>query len=201
LTGLLPQPWLPLKKGETLVNTLNASRTRQKINQEVVLSLRKRYSVHRMDDSTLPTGRALRTVANQNNVRSATSSPGELNGEMISDPWQEQIAGSSSSSQTQHAIRHRLSYDFGSGVIILPDDGVWPEGLDSDSEEDAGSAGDSSRPSQLPSESAITGGNQEVVGTPDVQNVSGTSRIRYGTYFHHPERRWQSVPGAFPTSS
>ncbi|KAF8273382.1 DUF221-domain-containing protein [Lactarius quietus] len=201
LTGLLPQPWLPLKKGETLVNTLNANHTRQKINQAVVLSLRKRYSVHRMGDSTLPTGRASRTVANQDNVRSATSSPGELNSDMISNPWQEQIAGSSSSSQSQHAISHRLSYDFGSGVIILPDDGVWPEGLDSDSEDDAGSAGDSSRPSQVLSESAIPGGNQEVVGTPDVQNVSSSSRPRYGTYFHHPERRWQSVPGAFPTSS
>jgi hypothetical protein len=197
LTGLLPQPWLPLKKGETLVNTHNASRTRQKVGQAVVLTLRKRYSVHRMGDSTLPTGTS-RTVAKQDNVRSATSSPGELNGEMANNPWQEQIAGSSSSYQTRH---DRLSYDLDSGVIILPDDGVWPEDLDSDSEDDAGSAGNSPRRSQVFSDSAIPGGGQEVVGTPDAQNVSGSSKTRYGTYFHHPERRWQSVPGAFPTSS
>ncbi|KAI9465651.1 DUF221-domain-containing protein [Lactarius psammicola] len=201
LTGLLPQPWLPLKKGETLVNTHNASHTRQKIDQAVVLTLRKRYSVHRMGDSTLPAGSASRAIAKQDNVRSATSSPGELNGEVTNNPWQEQIAGSSSSSQTHRAINHRLSYDFDSGVIILPDDGVWPEGLDSDSEDDAGITSNSPRGSQVLSESAITGGDQEVVGTPDAQNVNRLSKTRYGTYFHHPERRWQSVPGAFPTSS
>ena len=200
MTGLLPQPWLPLKKGETLVNNYNASRTRQKISQAVVLSLRKRYSVHRMGDNLLPTGSASRTVANQDNVRSATSSPGELNSETINNPWQEQIAGSSHSSQTQRAISHRLSYDFDSGVIILPDDGIWPE-EDSDSEDDAGSAGNRPRPSQVLSDSAIPGGGHEVVGVLDAQNVSGSSKTRYGTYFHHPERRWQSVPGAFPTSS
>ncbi|KAH9048051.1 DUF221-domain-containing protein [Lactarius hengduanensis] len=201
LTGLLPQPWLPLKKGETLVNTHNASHTRQKISQAVVLTLRKRYSVHRVGDGTLPTGSAPKTVAKQDNVRSATPSPGGLNGEVTNNPWQEQIAGSSSSSQTHRAISHRLSYDFDSGVIILPDDGVWPEGLDSDSEDDAGIAGNSPRHPQVLSDSAIPGGGQEVVGTPDAQNVSGSTKSRYGTYFHHPERRWQSVPGAFPTSS
>ncbi|KAI9438478.1 DUF221-domain-containing protein [Lactarius indigo] len=201
LTGLLPQPWLPLKKGETLVNTHNASHTRQKIGQAVVLTLRKRYSVHRVGDGTLPTGSAPKTVAKQDNVRSATLSPEELNGEVTNNPWQEQIAGSSSSSQTHRAINHRLSYDFDSGVIILPDDGVWPEGLDSDSEDDAGIAGNSPRRPQVLSDSAIPGGGQEVVGTPDTQNVSGSTKTRYGTYFHHPERRWQSVPGAFPTSS
>ncbi|KAH9060511.1 DUF221-domain-containing protein [Lactarius vividus] len=193
LTGLLPQPWLPLKKGETLVNTHNAGHT-------LVLTLRKRYSVHRVDDDTLPIGSAPKTVAKQDNVRSATPSPGELNGEVTNNPWQEQIAGSSSS-QTHRAINHRLSYDFDSGVIILPDDGVWPEGLDSDSEDDAGIASNSSRHPQVLSDSAIPGGGQEVVGTPDVQNVSGSTKPRYGTYFHHPERRWQSVPGAFPNSS
>ncbi|KAH9042433.1 DUF221-domain-containing protein [Lactarius pseudohatsudake] len=201
LTGLLPQPWLPLKKGETLVNTHNASHTRQKISQAVVLTLRKRYSVHRVGDGTLPTGSAPKTVVKQDNVRSATPSPGGLNGEVTNNPWQEQIAGSSSSSQTHRAISHRLSYDFDSGVIILPDDGVWPEGLDSDSEDDAGIAGNSPRHPQVLSDSAIPAGGQEVVGTPDAQNVSGSTKSRYGTYFHHPERRWQSVPGAFPTSS
>lgn len=163
----------------------------------MVLTLRKRYSVHRMGDSTLPTGSASRTIAKQDDVQSAACS-GELNGEMANNPWQEQSAGSSSS---HHAINHRLSYDFDSGVIILPDDGVWPEDLDSDSEDDVGSAGNSPRRSQALFDSAIPGGGQEVTGTLDARNVSASSKTRYGTYFHHPERRWQSVPGAFPTNS
>lgn len=152
-----------------------------------------------MGGSTLPTGSASRTVANQDNARTVTSSPGELNGEVNNNPWQEQITGSSSTSPTHRTITHRLSYDFDSGVIILPDE-VWPDGLESDSEDDVGSADNSSRPSQVvQSDSAIPGGSQEVVGTADVQNVSMSSKTRYGTYFHHPERRWQPVPGAFPT--
>ena len=154
-----------------------------------------------MGDSTLPTGSVLRTVANQDNVRSASPGGRDVNGEVTNNPWQEQISGSSTSSPTQRALSHRLSYDFDSGVIILPDNGVWPEDLDSDSEDDVGSAGNSSRPSQVLADSAIPGGGQEVVGALDAQNISGSSKTRYRTYFHHPERRWQPVPGAFPTSS
>ncbi|KAH9073112.1 DUF221-domain-containing protein [Lactarius deliciosus] len=172
LTGLLPQPWLPLKKafiGWVTVHSRPGALRRRLPNKT--------------------------TYGAQPPVRE------KLNGEVTNNPWQEQIAGSSSSSQTHRAISHRLSYDFDSGVIILPDDGVWPEGLDSDSEDDAGIAGNSPRHPQVLSDSAIPGGGQEVVGTPDAQNVSGSTKTRYGTYFHHPERRWQSVPGAFPTSS
>jgi len=145
-----------------------------------------------MGDTQLPAGSASRTVGKQDDVRSPTSNPGELNGEMANNPWQEQIAGSSSVSQTHRTINHRLSYDFDSGVIILPDDGVWAEALDSDSEDDT----------RVLTDSAIPGGSQEeVVATPDAQHVNGLMKTRYGTYFHHPERRWQSVPGAFPTGS
>ncbi|KAI0249273.1 DUF221-domain-containing protein [Lactifluus subvellereus] len=202
LTGLLPQPWLPLKKGETLVNTHNTSRPGRKSDQAVVLSLRKRYSVVRVGRGTATTGdsAALRGIPKLDNRQNPTDRSGELSGDVTNNPWQEPIAGPSSPSQTHHMVNHRLSYDFGSGVIILPEDGVWLEGVDSDSDDDYGS-GDASRRSQVMPDSAVSEDGQGAAGSSDVEDVGGSSRMRYGTYFHHPERRRQSVPGAFPAGS
>lgn len=195
MTGLLPQPWLPLKKGETLVNSHNMNRTGRKSDQAVVLSLRKRYSVVRRGGRTSTTGNA----APQRGVRNSTASSGELSGDMTNNPWQESTAGPSNLSQPHHTINHRLSYDFGSGVIVLPDDGIWLEDVDSESDVDDGS-GDVAGGQASPELAAPEDG-QGVAGGPDGQVVSGPSKTRYGTYFHHPERRWQSVPGAFPAST
>jgi hypothetical protein len=118
---------------------------------------------------------------------------------MTNNPWQEPTAGPSNLSQPQHTNNHRLSYDFGSGVIILPDDGIWLEDVDSDSDVDD-EIGDM-RGEQASPELAAPEDDQGVAGGLDGQAASGPSATRYGTYFHHPERRWQSVPGAFPTSS
>lgn len=119
---------------------------------------------------------------------------------MTNEPWQESTAGPSNPPQPYHTINHRLSYDFGSGVIVLPDDGLWIEGVDSDSDED-GDNEDIARGHVSP-ELASSEDEQGVSGPgPDGQTANGSSKMRYGTYFHHPERRWQSVPGAFPTSS
>jgi calcium permeable stress-gated cation channel len=201
LTGLLPQPWLPLKKGETLVNTHNTNRPGRKSDQAVVLSLRKRYSVVRRGGRTSTTGASAPSIGIpvQDNGQNPTDSSGALSGDMTNNPWQESIAGPSSPSQAQHTVNHRLSYDFGSGVIILPEDGIWLEGMDSDSDDDYGS-GDISGSQVLP-DSAVSDDGQGVTAGSDVENVEGSSRTRYGTYFHHPERRWQSVPGAFPSGS
>ena len=60
LNGVLPQPWLPLKKGQTLANFVDHDESEQNgdrgarkygpSNQEaVVLTLRRRYSVMRKD--------------------------------------------------------------------------------------------------------------------------------------------------------
>jgi calcium permeable stress-gated cation channel len=196
LTGLLPQPWLPLKKGETLVNSHNMNRTGRKSDQAVVLSLRKRYSVVRRGGRTSRTGNAApqRGVPIQDGARDSE----ELSGDMINNPWEES-AGPSNPSQPRHTINHRLSYDFGSGVIVLPDDGIWLEDVDSDSDVDD-EIGELSPGGQASPELAAPEDGQGA-GGPDGQVVSGSSKTRYGTYFHHPERRWQSVPGAFPTSS
>jgi len=197
LTGLLPQPWLPLKKGETLVNSHSTTRAGRKSDQAVVLSLRKRYSVVRGGGRTSTTGSSalLRGVPIQDSVQSPDGGPGEITGDVTNNPWQESTAGPSNlSHQTPHTISHRLSYDFGSGVIVLPDDEIWLEDVDSDSD-DVGDIAEN----QASPELTVTENDQGVAG-PDGQSIS-SSRTRYGTYFHHPERRWQSVPGAFPISS
>ena len=195
MTGLLPQPWLPLKRGETLVNSENTDRPGRNSGQAVVLSLRKRYSVVRRGGRTSTTGNSttLRSA-----VRGSTTGSGELGGEVTNNPWQESTPDSSNGSQSHHTLNHRLSYDFGSGVIVLPDDEIWLDGMESDSEEDDGNgdiAGGQATPERAVSE------DDQGSGGSDGQTITGLSRTRYGTYFHHPERRWQSVPGAFPTSS
>ncbi|KAF8496414.1 hypothetical protein F5888DRAFT_1794643 [Russula emetica] len=186
LTGLLPQPWLPLKRGETLVNSQNTDRTGRKSGQAVVLSLRKRYSVVRRGGRTPTTGNL--------------ASSGELGGDVTNNPWQESTPDSSNASQSRHTINHRLSYDFGSGVIVLPDDGIWLDGAESDSEDEDGDGDGNIAGDQATQERAVSEDDQGS-GSSDGQTITGLSRTRYGTYFHHPERRWQSVPGAFPTSS
>ena len=138
MTGLLPQPWLPLKRGETLVNSQNTDRTGRKSGQAVVLSLRKRFSVVRRGGRTSATGNSTtsRGVPIQDSVRDSIASSGELGRDVTSNPWQESTPDQPNLSQSHHTINHRLSYDFGSGVIILPGDEIWLDGIESDSEDD-----------------------------------------------------------------
>lgn len=158
----------------------------------MVLSLRKRYSVVRRGGRTTSRGAPI-----QDTVRGSIASSGELGGDVTTNPWQESTPDSSNGSQPHHTINHRLSYDFGSGVIVLPDDEIWLDGMESDSEDDDGDgniAGGQATPERAVSE------DDQGSGSSDGQTITGLSRTRYGTYFHHPERRWQSVPGAFPTN-
>lgn len=188
MTGLLPQPWLPLKRGETLVNSQNTDRTGQKSDQAVVLSLRKRYSVVRRGGRSSTTAATSRVP-----IQDRVAGSGEL-GDVTNNPWQEST--SDQSDQLRHTLNHRLSYDFGSGVIVLPDDEIWLDGIDSDSEDDDGN--ENVAEGQATPERAVPEDGDQGSG-PDGQTMTGLSRTRYGTYFHHPERRRQSVPGAFPT--
>lgn len=131
-----------------------------------------------------------------------------------------------------HTLSHRLSYDHASGVIMLPDDGEWlvdggasDDDDDDDSEEDYGAEGgnlnglEQSITESMISESggdaaaaaaASAGGDGVALGLGGVGAGQGQSigqgigqRLsRYGTYFHHPERRRtgaNTLPGAFPT--
>ncbi|KAF8955390.1 hypothetical protein BDZ97DRAFT_1674228 [Flammula alnicola] len=194
LNGVLPEPWLPLKKGQTLVNNdRNGSQRPHKEpgDQAVVLTLRKRYSIAR--------GRGRRQQSQDSGGEAATAGPSTLAGldgttapvatdpTAVIDPWQD----TGRQPQREPVLSHRLSYDHASGVIMLPDHD-WLGEEDSE-EEDYGTENglDHSVTESMLSENAVT--------APPAAPAQPLSRLsRYGTYFHHPERRRQSVPGAFP---
>ncbi|KAJ7856674.1 hypothetical protein B0H14DRAFT_3085289 [Mycena olivaceomarginata] len=166
LNGVLPQPWLPLKKGQTLSNNDHRGSPRNGApkdsnGQAVVLTLRKRPSVRRRAQSEFILGDASASPAAQ----SEPPEPGR------SQTWE-------GSRRAAH-LSHRLSFDPASGVINLPDTDDWlDEEDDDDSDQDFGTQ---------------TGGLE------NSRSPTTPSRLsRYGTYFHHPERRRQVVPGAFP---
>lgn len=115
------------------------------------------------------------------------------------NPWRETRPGSSHRSNTAPAaINHRLSYDFGSGVIVLPEDADWLEnGEDSESDDDYGSPVDEPHSTEEPTASSTA--ETQPAGGVDVR-ASSISKSRHRTYFHHPERRRLAIPGAFPSS-
>jgi hypothetical protein len=78
---------------------------------------------------------------------------------------------------------------------MLPDHDWLEEEEDDDSEEQ--DYGTENALEQSVTESMI---NEETASSPgSASPAQPLSRLsRYGTYFHHPERRRQSVPGAFP---
>lgn len=78
-------------------------------------------------------------------------------------------------------MNNRLSYDEASGVIMLPDDSAWL-GEDSDSDVEYTSSAE----------------NQENLNIVSALPHIRTPTKRFATYYHHPERRRQSIPGAFP---
>lgn len=210
LNGVLPEPWLPLKKGQTLVNSSARNGTRDKgLAQAVVLTLRRRFSGLRRgarhlvnEGSEITQSRSIPIFSSDHRAM-----PRETH-----DPWDEASTSAEEgllrrretgvSSSTLH---HRLSFDPASGIIMLPDDGDWLDNLDNteQSSDDEGShgAGDAA-PERSAAESML---NEDLdtdgvdTSTPLMPTSPTTSRIsRYGTYYHHPERRKQQIPGAFP---
>ncbi|KZT25608.1 DUF221-domain-containing protein [Neolentinus lepideus HHB14362 ss-1] len=168
LTGVLPQPWLPLKKGQTLVN--NGRPSSGKTDEAVVLTLRKRVSMsHRV--SRLGTG------ARREARESGVQGPGDT--AVAVDPWRD---------APHQPLSHRLSYDIGSGVIMLPEDGTWLEDAVEESEESE----------DLGSVISHSHGGEQGEAQPSTISEASPSKPRHGTYYHHPERRRQTIPGAFP---
>ncbi|KAK0496978.1 hypothetical protein EDD18DRAFT_182977 [Armillaria luteobubalina] len=179
LNGVLPEPWLPLKKGQTLVNgDRNIShRQSRDSNQAVVLTLRKKPSkVRRAKASNPPAEEPY-----------ADNAPGPSGPGVSNNPWEDSQGPPARRAQTEPVpLSHRLSYDQASGVIMLPDDDHWMgDEIDSD-EDDYGAVTGDSTPTETVARS------QPIPMSP--------GRSRYGTYFHHPERRRQPIPGAFPRS-
>ncbi|KAJ7621119.1 hypothetical protein FB45DRAFT_838884 [Roridomyces roridus] len=191
LNGVLPQPWLPLKKGQTLLN--NDHRASPRIAkdpnmQAVVLTLRKRPSVRRRTQSeyivndTAPS--ASSSVVPSESAEASTSG----------NPWQE--AGRRSSAP----LSHRLSFDPASGVITLPDEEDWLHEDDEDSDDDYGTQTGGLENSVASLEGhGNESGNPPVLGE-EMSSSPTRATTRYGIYWHrNPRRSRNFIPGAFPT--
>uniref|UniRef100_D8QM36 DUF221-domain-containing protein n=1 Tax=Schizophyllum commune (strain H4-8 / FGSC 9210) TaxID=578458 RepID=D8QM36_SCHCM len=198
LNGVLPEPWLPLKKGQTLVNSQHLHKDATGNGEPaVVLSLRKRASVvHRRRSAAAP------------DLLSGEAANGEPRDD--ANPWQQESPARPSQRRARTApapLHHRLSFDQATGVINLPDDESWLDEEDVDSDEDYGTVQHIVVHNPSRRTSLMGQGRQGSVG-PQRGSVAGDSVVgeegtpsrtsRYGTYFHHPERRRLQIPGAFP---
>ncbi|KAF9044481.1 hypothetical protein BJ165DRAFT_1481442 [Panaeolus papilionaceus] len=227
LNGVLPEPWLPLKKGQSLVNHRSNGRAANGDGDAVVLTLRKRYSVAGLKRRGLSQeGRPASVAGSPGPTTSLTGanefggygSTGATAGPIptgsntsldTSNPWMDATPPASRSVLRQQAsgssgrtLAHRLSYDHASGVIMLPDDGGWLEEDEEDSDELPGNGGLDASVMSVASEGASSVADTSTPGSEIVSGnatpVGGARVSRYGTYFHHPERRRQVIPGAFP---
>jgi hypothetical protein len=187
LTGILPQPWLPIRKGQTLVNRETNGHPGVHSDEAVVLTLRKRYST-----LTKHRGRAASQAA-AGVQRSADVSGLE---EAVRNPWSEDVnAGNGPGTNGRGLGPRRLSFDGASGVIALPDDAHWlMEDIDSDSDDSYGEQDNGMSSSQFTAVSNTSEGPAaDAEATP-------RSRRRHGIYYHHPERRRQTITGSSPQS-
>jgi hypothetical protein len=130
-----------------------------------------------------------------------TPEPGATNGADNANPWHDPVLRRRA---TDPPLHHRLSYDDATGVIMLPDDEWDMEdvGTDSDSEDYGSSLALEHEPEAGPS-AAHAEGPEPVADserTPMTAPASPATKRRHQTYYHHPERRRQtiSIPGAFP---
>jgi calcium permeable stress-gated cation channel len=167
LNGILPQPWLPLKKGQSIRNGPPSAPNTSSVDvtPAVVLTLRKRYSVR--GEPTRPT--------RSGGPEESPESPTVLTESTIGNPWEDAV---SPTAERTGQLQRRLSFDHASGVIMLPDEEDWLE-AESDSDEDYGvQRGDANVPEN---------GATDTVPQPPIH--SPTSSKRYATYYHHPERR------------
>ncbi|KAG2074357.1 DUF221-domain-containing protein [Suillus decipiens] len=194
LTGVLPEPWLPLKKGQTLVNGHRAggSRASPYVNQGIVLSLRNRYTMLRgkirasRQSRPAADGTLIDMSASENRDSVPPSDAGPSN------PWVD--TRTARGSQSRSNPNHRLSFDPASGVIMLPEDGDWL--IDDDSDDDYGTMSPTPEAIHSPSNASqenLLPTNGHSPSTP----LASPGKRRHGTYYHHPERR-RPIPGSFP---
>ncbi|KZP27711.1 DUF221-domain-containing protein [Athelia psychrophila] len=196
LLGVLPEPWLPLKRGQTLVSGNGHGRPPAQhldSNQAVVLTLRKRYS------------RGPRQMISDAAGGYADSGPGDGSGAHELRPEGANANGRNGrpghgrrTRTTPQPLHHRLSFDDASGVIMLPEGEGWLD-EDSDSEDDYGSP---SPLEELASPPLVDVAPPNLSRTVMQEQSSPTAspakrRSAYSTYYHHPERRTRTVPGAF----
>jgi calcium permeable stress-gated cation channel len=205
LTGVLPTPWLPLKKDQTLANHLDQDESGKGADgNAVVLTLRRRYSAVRKrgqaafanvtgkhPSSDTHDGQDTHPDAPVNTNTSPSTTPAPSRQPTTA------TAGTSTEGRLAAAARaasHRLSFDPATGVITLPDGEVFYERLENgqDTDSDYGEAsGETSTPEERSGE--VSSNEQE-----GSEGAQGLRAKRHSTYFHHPERRRHQVPGAFP---
>ncbi|OSD04375.1 DUF221-domain-containing protein [Trametes coccinea BRFM310] len=186
ITGVLPIPWLPIKQGQSL------NRHRDPGDDDspaVVLTLRKKYSVHR---ERHPSQQSNESGSSGGSADNANSPNGEhvdpSNRSLLGNPWEDQPPRPRP--RTQHRsshsahLRHRLSFDAASGVIVLPEDENWMEAEDSDSDDYGDLQNSAISEVGAREEGGVDNGYQSTTGPP------GHGK-RYSTYYHHPERRRQ----------
>ena len=197
LTGVLPTPWLPLKKGQTLANYVDRESAKASDGNTVVLTLRRRYSAVRRR------GQAV-FGKNQPTDGTAPDNHGHPDGTLAVEGEAARPRPLSAASTSEHPasgrqLSNRLSFDPATGIITLPDGEVFFDRLNGDdSDSDYGEASGETDSHGETSEAASptpAGGELDANGgtTP-----SALRSKRHSTYFHHPERRRQQVPGAFP---
>ncbi|TFY67710.1 hypothetical protein EVJ58_g1447 [Rhodofomes roseus] len=192
LNGVLPMPWLPLAKKEQSSTTngaqpaATAEIAEDHTNHAVVVTLRKRRSVIRPDSRqvTAPAS-ADGTPASAPADLDHIPSPGEqlASPETTANPWQDVQPRRPTARRQAPPLPHRLSYDQGSGVIVLPENDDWLIDEESSSDEDT--------------DSLIRSAHSSPGADPERRS---SLRKRYSTYYHHPERRRSTVPPTPATS-
>ncbi|KAG9019505.1 hypothetical protein FRB90_001166 [Tulasnella sp. 427] len=215
LTGVLPQPWLPLKKGQTLANYLNG-RGRDDAKDEddnkdaVVLTLRRKFSRNQLRAASRKRNSAANLLNGSNigspmpgtqNITPQLENPPQADGEnglggSASNPWRDLR------SDDPRTVRHRLSFDAATGVIMLPEEDWYEDEAEassamSSSDEGEGSSGSDYGDPVTRREQSLAG---DGAGPASVRTSShvGSPTKRHSTYYHHPERsRRRTMPGAF----
>jgi len=191
LNGVLPVPWLPQAKKQSPSTTNGAPPAPEEpaedhVNHAVVLTLRKRRSIVRPDSGQVagPT-EADGTPASAPADLDHIPSPGEqmASPETTANPWQDIQPRRPTTQRRPIALQHRLSYDQGSGVIVLPENDEWLGDEDASSDEEPDS------PVRSAHSSPGAGAERQA-----------SLRKRYSTYYHHPERRRSTVPPQSATS-
>ncbi|KDQ10670.1 hypothetical protein BOTBODRAFT_35986 [Botryobasidium botryosum FD-172 SS1] len=197
LTGVLPQPWLPIKKGQTLANHIDRGEGGGwgGDDQAVVLTLRRR------------TNSSPRKSRNRS-VDALSRGNGGGDGEQaaaLGNPWSDtrsERTGSGSLQFPSFPHSNQLSFDPATGVIMLPEHGNWMGDLDTDSSEEESSLARSGEEGHEVVGAQSAGGS--VNGTPGA-GPSGSGggggstpepSGRRATYYHHPERK-KRMPGSF----
>jgi hypothetical protein len=207
---VLPTPWLPLKKGQTLANFVDRDSSKGD-GDAVVLTLRRRVNSVRKRGQAIVgnfTGKIQHPEQPPAPPEVAQDSsqllvpPGDNNTQVvaIARPASSVSVASTSAGQPQQPQRtlsNRLSFDPATGIITLPDGEEYMARVaidDSDSDYGEVSNETDSREGTSGHSTPDPEGAPEAAGAPTV----GSRAKRFSTYFHHPERRRSQIPGAFP---